>query len=466
MNDMQTNGDYSARRFSGQATSSSSSSSLVAVAAPASIRRFTKQLVTDSILNNAALNAAIKVLPENYNFEIHKTVWRIKQAGAKLVAIQFPEGLLMYACMISDILEEFADVEQTFILGDVTYGACCVDDFSALALGAQFLVHYGHSCLVPVDVTTLPCMYVFVDISIDIEHLVGTVELNFRPGTRIALAGTIQFSSAIQLARHRLSSQFPSLSVPKCKPLSPGEVLGCTAPVIEGAGGREGGVEAIVFVADGRFHLEAIMIANPSIPAFRYDPYARVLTQEYYDQQGMRDVRKRAIETSRSAKHWGLILGTLGRQGNPHLMDMLKTKLLDKGLETTVFLMSEISPVRLAKIQGIQAFVQVACPRLSIDWGEGFALPTLTPYEALVALGDVPGWWEDDYRKENSSRSNNKAASSEDAGGGLAATTQVSEVVCLIERTSDQLSARSLSRREEHGTALGIRSRKHGTATF
>lgn len=39
------------------------------------------------------------------------------------------------------------------VLGDVTYGACCVDDFSAKALGAQLLVHYGHSCLVPVDVT-------------------------------------------------------------------------------------------------------------------------------------------------------------------------------------------------------------------------------------------------------------------------------------------------------------------------
>jgi 2-(3-amino-3-carboxypropyl)histidine synthase len=36
------------------------------------------------------------------------------------------------------------------ILGDVTYGACCIDDFSAKAMGADFLVHYGHSCLVRV----------------------------------------------------------------------------------------------------------------------------------------------------------------------------------------------------------------------------------------------------------------------------------------------------------------------------
>lgn len=40
----------------------------------------------------------------------------------------------------------FASVE-TVIMGDVTYGACCVDDYTARALGCDFMVHYGHSCL-------------------------------------------------------------------------------------------------------------------------------------------------------------------------------------------------------------------------------------------------------------------------------------------------------------------------------
>lgn len=33
------------------------------------------------------------------------------------------------------------------IMGDVTYGACCIDDYTAVALGCDMLVHYGHSCL-------------------------------------------------------------------------------------------------------------------------------------------------------------------------------------------------------------------------------------------------------------------------------------------------------------------------------
>jgi 2-(3-amino-3-carboxypropyl)histidine synthase len=63
--------------------------------------------IPDEIINNSELNEIVKQLPSNYNFEIHKTLWRIKQQNAKRVALQMPEGLLMYACLISDIIERF-----------------------------------------------------------------------------------------------------------------------------------------------------------------------------------------------------------------------------------------------------------------------------------------------------------------------------------------------------------------------
>lgn len=49
---------------------------------------------------------------------------------------------MMFACLISDILEKFTPCE-TIILSDVTYGACCIDDISSKELEADFLVHYG-----------------------------------------------------------------------------------------------------------------------------------------------------------------------------------------------------------------------------------------------------------------------------------------------------------------------------------
>lgn len=132
----------------------------------------------------------------------------------------------------------------------------------------------------------------------------------------------------------------------------------------------------------------------------RYDPYNRVLTRERYEQVGMRAARRAAIEAAAGARQWGLVLGTLGRQGNPRTAEMLQQRLAEAGGSVTTVLLSELSPAKLAAMAGVEAWVQVACPRLSIDWGEGFTKPTLTPFEAMVALGLVPGWWEQEEQGE------------------------------------------------------------------
>jgi 2-(3-amino-3-carboxypropyl)histidine synthase len=43
----------------------------------------------------------------------------------------------------------------------------------------------------------------------------------------------------------------------------------------------------------------------------------------------------------------------------------------------------------------VDAWVQIACPRLSIDWGYAFSKPLLNPYEAEVAFGGTA--WKDVY---------------------------------------------------------------------
>ena len=90
--------------------------------------------IPDEILNNEELQADIAALPQNYNFEIPKTIWRIQTLKAKRVALQLPEGLTLFATTIADILDKYTGAESV-IMADVTYGACCVDDFSARALG-------------------------------------------------------------------------------------------------------------------------------------------------------------------------------------------------------------------------------------------------------------------------------------------------------------------------------------------
>lgn len=164
----------------------------------------------------------------------------------------------MYAVLLCDIIEKFTEAD-TVIMGDVTYGACCVDDYTAIALGADFLIHYGHSCLIPVDQTAgIKVLYVFVDIKIDTLHFLETIKTNFQSSVKIALVSTIQFVSTLHHAANELRESGYAVTIPQSKPLSPGEILGCTSPVIPSG-------HIIIYLGDGRFHLEAVMIANPEL---------------------------------------------------------------------------------------------------------------------------------------------------------------------------------------------------------
>lgn len=178
------------------------------------------------------------------------------------------------------------------------------------------------------------------------------------------------------------------------------------------------------YLGDGRFHLESIMIANPTVPAFRYDPYSKKLTRERYNHFEMRRSRDQAIQTARESigslppsldpsdldpttklsgpmqhsQPWGVILGTLGRQGSFKQLQAITNQLsmFRVSIPFVPILLSEVSPAKLSLFNPhISTFVQTSCPRLSIDWGYAFARPLLSPYETNIALGRANGWMDE-----------------------------------------------------------------------
>lgn len=137
------------------------------------------------------------------------------------------------------------------------------------------------------------------------------------------------------------------------------------------------------------------MIMNPNLKAYRYDPYPKLLTIEKYDLPQMMEIRRAAIDQAKGAKKFGVVLGTLGHQGNPLILDHVKQLLEQSGKEYFVLLLSELFPDKvicfasncsfqlfslttfitydqLARFKDVDAWIQIACPRLSIDWGYAF----------------------------------------------------------------------------------------------
>jgi 2-(3-amino-3-carboxypropyl)histidine synthase len=139
----------------------------------------------------------------SYGLELEKCINMIVVKSCTHVALQLPEGLVRYATALADVFlalcpaaatayhqqqkqqlldadtagnaletkKEMTNILQhVVILADVTYGACCVDDVTAAALDCPLLIHYGHSCLVPLTHTVVPVLYVFVEVQFDAAH--------------------------------------------------------------------------------------------------------------------------------------------------------------------------------------------------------------------------------------------------------------------------------------------------------
>ena len=100
-------------------------------------------------------------------------------------------------------------------------------------------------------------------------------KLSFRT---LHLYEQIQFRIAVPAAGKALNERDRPATIPQDKPLSPGEVFGCTAPAgLAPAPSSHGAAtkHIMLFIADGRFRLEAAMIANPNLRVLRYDPYSK-----------------------------------------------------------------------------------------------------------------------------------------------------------------------------------------------
>jgi diphthamide biosynthesis protein 2 len=81
-------------------------------------------------------------------YEIERTCQRILEGGYQRIALQFPDELLADSAIVSSKLRERTG-QSTFILADTSYGSCCVDEVAAEHVDADFIVHYGRSCLSP-----------------------------------------------------------------------------------------------------------------------------------------------------------------------------------------------------------------------------------------------------------------------------------------------------------------------------
>ena len=91
----------------------------------------------------------IKELEENYDLELEKVVKEIKAKKAKLVLLQFPDGLKPYVTCVVDYLEGKTKAEFLIWFGSC-YGACDLPTgIDKIKPKIDLVVQFGHSDLMP-----------------------------------------------------------------------------------------------------------------------------------------------------------------------------------------------------------------------------------------------------------------------------------------------------------------------------
>lgn len=94
-------------------------------------------------------NVSISDLEEEYNLELEEVIKSIKKKKAKLVLLQFPDGLKRYATAVVDYLEEKTNAEFIIWLGNC-FGACDTPTgLEKIKPKIDLVIQFGHSEMMP-----------------------------------------------------------------------------------------------------------------------------------------------------------------------------------------------------------------------------------------------------------------------------------------------------------------------------
>jgi 2-(3-amino-3-carboxypropyl)histidine synthase len=257
-------------------------------------------------------------------------------------------------------------------------------------LDVQLVIHVGHSPMGDTE-PRIPTVFLDAPSRLDIGPAVRDALYKLGRGGRIGLLTTTQHRHAIRDARAILEAGGYEVSIGTgSKRLAfPGQVLGCD---FSAAKDIEHEVDTFLIVGGGSFHATGVAMATrrPVVIADVETGESRTV-QDELDRVMRR--RSATIGAAMDCDTFGVIIEARPGQRRWNLAQSLADMLHDAGRQAVLMVMRNITPERLVAI-GLDAYVNTACPRLTIDDQSLFSMPLLTPVELRIMLGRE-GW--DDY---------------------------------------------------------------------
>jgi 2-(3-amino-3-carboxypropyl)histidine synthase len=296
-----------------------------------------------------------------------------------------PEGLKPEGTRLAKIIEKTGALP--IISADPCYGACDLATAEAERLGIDLIVHFGHSKLMKHE--QVPTVYVEARATVAVaEVLEKAVPLLSKYG-KIGLATTVQHVQTLDEAREVLVRAGKTVVVGDTGRVNySGQVIGCDYSNVRSVAN---GVDAFLFVGGGRFHALGIALST-SKPTVIADPYENRVYSINEEAQKVLKQRYACIEEAGHAKTFGVLIGL--KLGQKRFEEALKIKEIAEknGKAAFLFAVREISPEALMEFPSVDAYVNTACPRISLEAPVKFPKPVLTVNEFMVVAGETS--WE------------------------------------------------------------------------
>jgi len=327
---------------------------------------------------------------KGFDFEEERIKQEIIKLGAKRVLLQLPEGLKPEGPRLAKIVEKAGALP--ILSADPCYGACDIAVAEAEFLGIDLILHFGHAKLVKYE--KVPTVYLEARATVTVDTAVEKSLPLLSKWSKIGLATSVQHVQALAHAREILVRAGKTVEIGDAGRMNySGQVTGCDYSNVRSI---TNDVEAFLFIGGGRFHALGIALST-SKPTIIADPYEKRAYSIDGEAQKILKQRWACIEEAGHAKTLGVVIGL--KPGQKRLDEALKIKEMAEKTGKNAFLLAvrELLPETLMEFPTVDAYVNTACPRISLDAPSKFQKPVLTVNEFMVVSGESS--WENLLKK-------------------------------------------------------------------
>ncbi len=304
----------------------------------------------------------------------------IRQRRPKAVAFNAPEALLNKVSLLADKVNSEFGIDA-YIIADPCYGSCDVNTNALKQLNADILFHVGHGIAFGELGKNIIMVDAYDDIGFDSVTRKCISILRERGIRHVGLVTNSQHKHQVLNVKSLLENNGISVTVGSGKgQLMDAQVFGCE---FYPAFNIKDNVEAFLFLGQSMFHAVGVVLSTGKL-TLMLDPYYDEVKEVNGYAERLRRRAIIAVYKALDAERIGIIVGLKEGQLMLNRVKDIKHRLEKHGRHVRLIALTEVTDERLRVFNDIDVFIQVACPRLSID--DEFSKPLLSIPQAYAML--------------------------------------------------------------------------------